>query len=92
MSCGGTVTEVIDIKPGKVWVNTVDGRDECAVICDPGVEKVQIGDKLWWQGSVCYWTPKLGDLVEVKLKKTSGSGISKRQVNLMLANGGEMPE
>lgn len=90
MSVGGKVIEVIQIKPDKVWVNTLDHGVECGVLCDPAGNNIQIGDTVWWHGD-CRWTPKFGTVEDVRLKKIGASGISKRQANLMLANGGELP-
>lgn len=60
---GGTVIEVVDLAT-KVYVNCADkprGRkkaDECAIYVKrtPESEKIEIGDSIWWQGRVAYWT------------------------------------
>lgn len=61
---GGTVIEVVDLAT-KVYINCADkprGRtkaDECAIYVErtPDAEKIEIGDAVWWQGGVAYWTP-----------------------------------
>lgn len=82
---GGRVIEVCDI-PGRteLWVDTADfqqGRkkpETCSVLVERNEdsEKIQIGDKLWWQGGFCYWTPQDESRVEVKIKKVGGSGVT----------------
>jgi hypothetical protein len=61
---GGTVIEVVDLAT-QVYVNCADkprGRakaDECAIYVERTAEseKIEIGDAIWWQGRVAYWTP-----------------------------------
>ena len=83
MSIGGEVIEIIEIKPSMAWINTYDGHSECAIYCDPTKlpysEKIQLGDILWWQSGIAYWTSKEKHLKEIPLKKIGFSGISQRQ-------------
>lgn len=61
---GGTVIEVVTLKE-KVYINCIDhpaGRqigDQCAIYVERNStsERVEIGDAIWWQGRVAYWTP-----------------------------------
>jgi len=82
---GGKVIEVCDI-PGRdeLWVNCADFRqgrkhpDTCSVLVERNAdsEQIQIGDKLWWQGGKCYWTPQDESRVEVPIRKIGGSGVT----------------
>lgn len=65
---GGKVVEVAEV-PGRedvLYVNCADlprGRkkpDFCAILIEHNetAKQVQIGDSLWWQGRVAYWTPQ----------------------------------
>jgi len=59
---GGIVIEVVPGE-GRVWVNIRDGvhtKDVCAVYVtrNPTSERIKPGDALWWQGSLCFWTPQ----------------------------------
>lgn len=85
MSCGGTVIETIIIGE-RVWINTREKptyRDTTAIYVENTREAraVMIGDLLWWQGGVAYWTPKDGERhvgpIEVKLKRRGCSGVSR---------------
>ena len=75
---------MIEVTPEKVWVNTQDGKaykDECAVYCNPLGNKIKVGDSLWWQSGICYWTPyRSGKAVlpsDRKLIKIGYSGVSR---------------
>jgi hypothetical protein len=61
MSVGGKVVETI-VLPDKVWVNTSDHGDLCAIYVERTAEarSIDIGDSLWWQGRYAYWTPRHG--------------------------------
>lgn len=83
MSVGGKVLEAI-VLPGKVWVNTWDGHDECAIYVERTDESRTIseGDGLWWQGGNAYWTPrdKNGNaytFVDKILKRRGYSGVNR---------------
>lgn len=76
-SVGGEVTEVIEVSDGKVWVNTDDNGDECAIFCDPDGETISVGDSLWWQGGIAYWTPEDKSRADVELIKIGASGVSR---------------
>ena len=82
MSVGGTVIEVVWTKD-KIWVNTDDHGDECAIYVEPCFKAKCVcpGDKLWWQGSFAYWTPQshvegTGDY-DIKIRRIGGSGVSR---------------
>jgi len=82
MSVGGKVTEVVFLED-KVWVNTFDGHEECAVYCEKNYNSNEIteGDRFWWQSGNCYWTKYDGEeyvgLEEVVIPKISASGVDK---------------
>jgi hypothetical protein len=75
---GGKIRAVLKINENKLWLNVQDTtyKDECGVYVDPVGETLRPGDRVWWQGSTCYWTPASEERVEVKLTKVGGSGIS----------------
>jgi 2'-5' RNA ligase/cation transport regulator ChaB len=80
-SVGGKVIETVEVAPDRLWVNTLDpGPTECAVFCDPHGEKIQVGDSLWWQGAICYWTPQDRSRTDVKLPKIGYSGVPRPDV------------
>lgn len=84
MSVGGTIVDLVRVRPDKVWVNTIDTSDlmhgghTCAVYCDPQGESLQVGDSLWWQGGWCFWTPHVqpDGRSDVKLPKIGYSGVN----------------
>lgn len=75
-SVGGLITEVIKRK-GKVWVNTNDGSEECAVYCADDGHDIKAGDQLWWQAGSCYYTPKNGTEEDIEIEKIGGSGVER---------------
>jgi hypothetical protein len=59
---GGKVIETV-LQAGRVWVNVCDRvhpKDTCAIYVERNAnsEAIQMGDSLWWQGGVAYWTPQ----------------------------------
>jgi len=95
MSVGGNIIEIIDCSnDNRIWVNTKDKSDTCAVWVerDKKSKIISEGDSLWWQGGNCYWTPKgskrdrQGINFDIVLKKIGYSGISKRRA-LAVKNG-----
>jgi len=85
MSVGGNVVQLYyDEITQKVWVNTYDSGEYCSVLLGPVAftRNIKIGDKLWWQGGIAYWSRKApeGDTTEwsftdEKLPKIGGSGV-----------------
>ena len=82
MSVGGKAIEIIPVQ-GKIWVNTYDGHDECAIYVKPTAEArcVEVGDSFWWQGGFAYWTPKKHvngpGACDIKIPRIGGSGVSR---------------
>lgn len=70
---GGKVVQVYQFDD-KQWVNVTDDGEYCAVIVSR-YHAIRLGDKLWWQGNICYWTSKSGAVVEEKVDKLSASGV-----------------
>ncbi len=60
MCCGGTVIDHMVLED-KVWINTLDHGDECAIYVEKTAKSrcISEGDSVWWQGSNAYWTPKM---------------------------------
>lgn len=88
MSVGGRVVEVVPVTPGKVWVNTDDNPHRtygslpnlCAIYVDPDGHQIRVGDSLWWQSGVAYWTPKTGEnfgASDIPLRKIGYSGVAR---------------
>lgn len=85
MSVGGRVVEVVPVTAAKVWVNTDDAKPPhrpnlCAVYVDPDGHTIRVGDSLWWQSGVAYWTPKIGEnfgAFDIPLKKIGYSGVKR---------------
>jgi hypothetical protein len=78
---GGSIKEIIPDAGGDLWVNCA-GTDcergmECAVYIAATAEPLAVGDWFWWQGDWAYWTPKDRSRTDVKLKRTSYSGVSR---------------
>lgn len=83
---GGTVIEVAEIpnRADCLWLNCADmpsgykKPQTCSVLVkrDENSEQVELGDKIWWQSGVVYWTTKDERRIEVKLIKIGGSGVS----------------
>lgn len=83
---GGTVVEVCEVpgRPDVLFVDCADmprGRtrpDTCAVHVERSAtsERIDVGDGLWWQGSLAYWTP-LGMRMSQEEHETAGhrSGV-----------------
>lgn len=80
---GGIVVKVFPLgDTGETWllVHENDTYDTCGVIAkDPeGDRKIQVGDQVWWQAGIIYWTPaSYGDHgSDLQLKKVGGSGVT----------------
>jgi hypothetical protein len=62
---GGTVIEVAEVpgRPDVLYVDCQDTRyrkDTCAILVvkNEDSQQIQIGDSVWWQSSIAYWTPQ----------------------------------
>ncbi len=99
MSVGGTVVETIVVtahgkKPTTVWIDTREKPHYLSTTAiyvedSPEARCVDVGDTVWWQGNVAYWTPKdkRGEPIEradkklnvanVPLKRRGFSGVSR---------------
>lgn len=79
MSVGGKVVQTYLREDGKLWVNTIDAKDYCAIFVD-GEHDIQVGtDTLWWQMGTAYWSRRDKDGVvfqDEQIKKQGGSGVS----------------
>ncbi|HEX5426642.1 MAG TPA: hypothetical protein VFW94_24230 [Candidatus Acidoferrales bacterium] len=55
---GGIVINIIRL-PDGAWVQCLDttyANDTCAIrVAD--AKEMKVGDKLWWQGRIAFWTP-----------------------------------
>jgi hypothetical protein len=63
---GGIVIEVCDIpdRPGVLYVDCAERPYSKIQTCAIHVEKnatsdqITVGDSVWWQGRIAYWTPQ----------------------------------
>lgn len=62
---GGTVIEVCNVPgtPGVLYVEVFDKkrpkkRAAIYVLACHNATRVQMGDSLWWQGDMAFWTPQ----------------------------------
>ena len=78
MSVGGKVIEVI---PGedRVWVNTLDYSEKCAIYVQRNndSEQIKAGDSLWWQGREAYWTPQDAHVIDHPIPRIGFSGVER---------------
>ncbi len=58
MSVGGKIIDVYREKEHRTFVNTWDGSSQCSIYCDDLGNDLKITDSFWWQGNICFWTPK----------------------------------
>ena len=76
---GGIVIEVVWLDE-KVFVDcrATRYRDTCAVYVERNQdsERIEIGDRFWWQGNYAYWTPADESRVEVKIPRVGFSGVT----------------
>lgn len=84
---GGKVVEVL-FEENRIFLNVQDRtypKDRCGiyVVRDPDSEKIEVGDQVWWQGKIVYWTPTVtvlgGDVVDYPLDRASYSGVDHPQ-------------
>lgn len=76
---GGTVIEVVPCS-GRIWVNTADKRDTCAIYIEdsPDARQIHPGDTVWWQGVHALWTPRgQTRIVDRRLKRIGYSGVER---------------
>jgi hypothetical protein len=83
---GGKVIESCEVRGRNevLWLNCADFRegrkrpDVCSVLVERTTdsEQIEIGDRVWWQSGVIYWTPQDERFVEKQLKKIGGSGVT----------------
>lgn len=80
---GGTVIETI-ILADKVWINARDNYppkhpDECAIYVERNSdsEQVAVGDSIWWQNVLAYWTPASREFTERPIPRVGYSGVNR---------------
>jgi hypothetical protein len=94
---GGKVIEVCNVpgRPDVLFVNVADRPYKKLETCGVLVEnnetsrKIEIGDSLWWQCGICYWTRqdkkghsgKSGVDYDIAIPKRSGSGVTFESVS-----------
>lgn len=74
----GVIVDIVHVTPDRWWLDTWDsGRDDmrtCALYCDPGSERPQVGDNVWWTDDYCFWTPSDESRSTVVLRKLGEAG------------------
>lgn len=92
---GGKVIEVCEVpyRPDVLFVNVADRPyskiETCGVLVENSIraQHIEIGDYLWWQCGLCFWTPqdatgtKTGVDFDIPIKKRSGSGVTFESVS-----------
>jgi hypothetical protein len=82
---GGTVIEacVCHYDQTKMYINCADRpytrTEECAIHVEVTKDslQIQIGDMVWWQGRLAFWTPADDSgRVEVKIPRRGYSGVN----------------
>lgn len=78
MSVGGKVVETIVLED-RVWINTSDDGDECAIYVErtPESRTISEGDSLWWQSGWAFWTPRNRAFEDRRLNRIGASGVSR---------------
>jgi hypothetical protein len=75
---GGVIVDIVEVAPDQWWIDTWDVHQDdlrtCAVYCDPGPERPQVGDMMWWMDGYCFWTPADDLRSDVLLRKIGDSG------------------
>ena len=84
MSVGGKVIDIVcEPDKGRVYINTDDRGDKCAIFVeyDEYSPLVAIGDIVWWQGGIAYWTTADRGyaiaLIDHPLKRRGYSGVNR---------------
>ena len=81
MSVGGKVIDVVrEPDKGRVYINTDDKGDQCAIFVEHDEHSpfVAIGDIVWWQGGIAYWTTAdRKTFIEHPLKRRGYSGVNR---------------
>lgn len=83
---GGKVIETLLYK-NRIWVNTQDRNDTCAIYVEdtPESRSISEGDSIWWQGGYAYWTAKSREgrksigKPDYRLKRIGFSGVKRPQ-------------
>lgn len=89
---GGTVIETIDCGPatgefptGRVWINckSIHSSSTCAIYVerDDRSRSVSVGDDIWWQGGMAFWTPKGAPFSDMVLMRLGFSGVTRPQLS-----------
>src|SRR6185312_6290224 len=77
MAVGGKVIQIYLESKERLWLNTLDhGGETTSVLVHPdGHEnRINLGDKVWWQGGIVYWTSNATSKT-IGMKKIGGSGV-----------------
>ena len=76
---GGIVIEVVwRDADDTVFVDCRDTqyRDTCAIRVERNAdsERIEVGDRMWWQGRLAFWTPADSSRVDVRIPRRGYSG------------------
>jgi hypothetical protein len=74
------IVDLVAVGPHLLWIDTWDGQQPdmrtCAVYCDPGTERPEVGDCISWTQDECFWTPADESRSAVVLKKVGDAGAA----------------
>jgi hypothetical protein len=75
---GGKVLQVVHLHAdNEIELLCVDTdhaiHDECVVRIQAGIDIPQVGDDVWWQSGVVYWTPADRRFMDRPIKKVGYS-------------------
>lgn len=72
---GGRIINVISVGPNS-WIQCEDSTGDVCAIRVVGKHNIRIGDSIWWQGQIAYWTrmPHMdGQPTDIKLERIGHS-------------------
>src|SRR5262245_5898950 len=74
------IVDIVQAGPDRVWIDTWDSQQTdmrtCAVYCEPGNERPDVGDTISWTDDECFWTPADESRSAVVLKKIGSPGAA----------------
>jgi hypothetical protein len=72
------IVDIVHLGTELWWIDTWDARQPdtrtCAVYCDPGHERPQVGDMISWTSDQCFWTPADESRSAVVMRKIGEAG------------------
>jgi hypothetical protein len=79
-SSSRVIVDIVQVGPDLLWIDTWDSQQTdmrtCAVYCNPGNERPDVGDSISWSDDECFWTPSDESRSAVVLKKVGSVGAA----------------